>query len=61
MYCSLMTGTNATEVNRVMGMELTISEHVLTGAEELAILLICGVVFLAAGAAVARFSKKTDR
>ena len=51
----------ATEVNRVMGMELTISEHVLTGAEELAILLICGVVFLAAGAAVARFSKKTDR
>lgn len=51
----------ATEVNRVMGMELTIGEHVLTVTEELAILLICGIVFLIAGAAVVRFSKKADR
>jgi multidrug/hemolysin transport system permease protein len=51
----------ADEVNRVMGMKVTVGEHVLTGAEELAILLVCGVVFLIAGAAAVRFSKKSDR
>lgn len=50
-----------TEFNRVMGIELAIGDHVLSISEQLAILLICGVVFLAAGAAVVRFSKKADR
>lgn len=50
-----------TEFNRVMGSELTIGGHVLGIPEELAILLIIGAVFLAAGAAVVRFSKKSDR
>ena len=49
------------EVNQVMGMELTIADHVLTSPEELAILLISGAVFLIAGAAVIRFGKKADR
>lgn len=51
----------AAEVNQVMGMELTIADHVLTSPEELAILLISGAVFLIAGAAVIRFGKKADR
>ena len=51
----------ADEVNRVMGMKVTVGEHVLTGAEELAILLVCGVVFLIAGTAAVRFTKKSDR
>ena len=46
---------------RSMGMELTVGEHVMTAPENLAILLVCGIVFLAAGAAVVRFSKKADR
>ena len=50
-----------TEVNQVMGMELTIADHVLTAPEELAILLISGAVFLIAGAAAVRFGKKADR
>lgn len=50
-----------TETNQIMGTELTIGEHVMTAPENLAILLICGIVFLAAGAAVVRFSKKADR
>lgn len=50
-----------TEFNRVMGSELTVGDHVLSAPEELAILLICGAVFLIAGAAVVRFGKKTDR
>ena len=50
-----------TEVNQVMGMELTIADHVLTTPEELAILLISGAVFLIAGAAAVRFGKKADR
>lgn len=50
-----------TEFNQIMGTELTIGEHVMTAPENLAILLICGIVFLAAGAAVVRFSKKADR
>lgn len=50
-----------TEFNRVMGNELTIGDHVLGAPEELAVLLISGTVFLIAGAAVVRFSKKSDR
>lgn len=50
-----------TELKRSMGMELTVGEHVMTTPENLAILLICGIVFLAAGVAVVRFSKKADR
>lgn len=50
-----------TEVGQVLGMELTISDRVLTAPEELGILLICGTVFLIAGAAAVRFGKKADR
>lgn len=50
-----------TEFNRVMGIELTVGDHVLNAPAELAVLLISGAVFLLAGAAVVRFSKKTDR
>lgn len=49
------------EVGQVLGMELVIHDHVLTAQEELAILLICGTVFLIAGAAAVRFGKKADR
>lgn len=49
------------EFNRIMGSELTISGHVLSVPEELSVLLICGILFLIAGAAVVRFSKKSDR
>ena len=50
-----------TEFNRVMGNELTIGDHVLGVPQELAVLLISGLVFLIAGAAVVRFGKKSDR
>ena len=49
------------EFSRVMGIELTVRGHILTAGEELAVLLVCGLVFLAAGVAVVRFGKKTDR
>ncbi|MBQ7346290.1 MAG: ABC transporter permease [Oscillospiraceae bacterium] len=49
------------QFQQVMGVELTIGDLTLTAAHEIGILLICGMVFLAAGAAVVRFSKKTDR
>lgn len=54
-------GEVVTEFNRIMGTELTIGDHVLTQPEELAILLICGTVFLAASVIVLRCSKKSDR
>lgn len=54
-------GEVVTEFNRVMGTELTIGEHTLTQPQELAILLICGLVFLIAGAIAVRFGKKSDR
>lgn len=50
-----------TEYNEIMGVELVLGGHRLTAAHEISILLICGAVFLAAGAAVARFGKKADR
>ena len=50
-----------TQFQQIMGVELTIGDLTLTAAHEIGILLICGMVFLAAGAAVVRFSKKTDR
>ena len=50
-----------TEFNQVMGSELTIGDHVMSVPEELAVLLVCGTVFLIAGAVVVRFSKKSDR
>lgn len=50
-----------TEFNRVMGIELTIADHTLGASEALAVLLISGAVFLIAGAAAVRFSKKSDR
>ena len=50
-----------TGFNRAVGTELTIGNHVLTAPEELAVLLVCGTVFLLGGALVVRFSKKSDR
>lgn len=50
-----------TEFNKVMGIELTIGDTVLTAPQELGILLVCGGVFLLCGAAAVRFSKKADR
>ena len=50
-----------TEFNRVMGNELTIGDRTLGSAQELAILLAVGAVFLIAGATVVRFNKKSDR
>lgn len=51
----------STEFDRIMGTELTIGDHVLTGGQELGILLICGTLFLLCGALAVRFSKKADR
>lgn len=50
-----------TEFNRIMGIELTLGGRVLTAGEEIAVLLGCGLVFLAIGAAVVRFGRKADR
>lgn len=50
-----------TEFNKVMGIELTMGDAVLTAPQELGILLVCGGVFLLCGAAAVRFSKKADR
>lgn len=50
-----------TEFNRVMGIELSVADHTLSTSTELAVLLISGAVFLIAGAAAVRFSKKSDR
>jgi hypothetical protein len=50
-----------TEFSQVMGIELTMGDAVLTVPQELAILLVCGAVFLLCGAAAVRFSKKADR
>ncbi len=50
-----------TEFERIMGTELTIGNHVLTGTEELIILLASGALFLIGGALAVRFSKKSDR
>ena len=50
-----------TEFNKVMGIELTIGDTVLTAPQELGFLLVCGGVFLLCGAAAVRFSKKADR
>jgi multidrug/hemolysin transport system permease protein len=50
-----------TEFSQVMGIELTMGDAVLTVPQELAILLVCGAVFLLSGAAAVRFSKKADR
>lgn len=50
-----------TEFNRVMGSELTIGDLPLGTTQEVTILLVVGMVFLIAGAAVVRFSKKADR
>lgn len=50
-----------TEFSRVMGIELTVGDTVLTTPQELGILLISGAVFLLCGAAAVRFSKKADR
>lgn len=49
------------EFSRVMGIDLTVGDHVLTIPQELLILLFCGIVFLICGAAAVRFSKKADR
>lgn len=50
-----------TEFSRVMGIELTIGDAVLGVPQEITILLVCGLVFLVAGALAVRFSKKSDR
>lgn len=50
-----------TEFRRVMGIELTIGDAVLTVPQELIILLVCGGIFLICAAANLRFSKKADR
>ena len=49
------------EFCQIMGMHLTIGDHVLTVPQELAVLLVCGALFLICGAAAVRFGKKTDR
>ncbi len=50
-----------TEFDQIMGNEIAIGGHVLSAPEELVILLACGLIFLIAGAAAVRFSRKTDR
>lgn len=45
----------------VMGMELTVGGHRVTTLHQLAILVLGGTIFLLAGAAVTRLSKKNDR
>lgn len=50
-----------TEFSRIMGIDLTIGDSVLSAGQELAVLLVCGLVFLLCGAAVVRFGKRSDR
>lgn len=50
-----------TEFEQIMGTQLTVGDHVLTAGQEIGVLLVCGTVFLIAGALVVRFSKKADR
>lgn len=49
------------EFREVMGISLSIQGHKLSGWEEIAVLLVCGVLFLAGGAAVVKFGKRSDR
>lgn len=50
-----------TEYDRIMGMTLTIGDLELNAAHQIGILLICGLIFLAAGAASLGRRRKTDR
>ncbi len=50
-----------TEFEQIMGTQLTVGDYVLTAGQEIGVLLVCGTVFLIAGALVVRFSKKADR
>lgn len=54
-------GEVSAEFSQIMGIELTVGGTTLTAGQELAVLLICGAVFLTCGAAVVRFGKRSDR
>ena len=49
------------EFREIMGISLSVQGHKLSGWEEIAVLLVCGVLFLAGGAAVVKFGKRSDR
>lgn len=47
------------ELEDAMGVKISFGEHILNSQTELAILLICGIIFLGAGAVILK--RKTDR
>lgn len=49
------------EFNTIMGVEIQVWGHSLAPWQQILILLLSGILFLALGIATARFGKKTDR
>lgn len=54
-------GEIITEYRDVMGIDLEVFGHSMTVTEEWILLVLCGIIFLALGAAMLRYGKKTDR
>lgn len=49
------------EYEEIMGIRLSVSEHMLTLKEEWMILAVCGIIFLTIGICMLKYEKKTDR
>lgn len=49
------------EYREVMGIDLRVFERTLTVRDEWILLLMCGIIFLAIGACMLKYGKKTDR
>ena len=73
MFRKVMTGTIleqtfegipsqvVTEYEEIMGIRLTVAEHILTIKEEWLILSGCAIIFLSVGICMLKYQKKTDR
>lgn len=73
MFRKVMTGTIleqtfegipsqvVTEYEEIMGIRLTVAEHMLTIKEEWLILSGCAIIFLSVGICMLKYQKKTDR
>lgn len=60
--CTLFSGLSAEfseELEDIMGVKISFSEKILNSQTELAILLICGIIFLGVGTIILK--RKTDR
>lgn len=54
-----MSAEFSDKLEDIMGVKISFGEHILNSNTELAILMICGIIFLSAGAVILR--RKTDR